>query len=266
MPKESRWGIAARPRVPGASGQYWCVSVRSGSISPPAIPGIRPCPLCRFPARRRPLARQRCAQLLGDVRSVPGFGTKSLPPGVVTPLNCSFTPRSRGAVLVCWEWWRRAFLSRRKISADTCVTLHSLKRLSLPQALGRWVPWIAELTKRVRRAPKAKAPTPVAQFQVPPPLGAFLALFSPAICGFPAHPAASPSPELREAEGSREPARWRLQTVATLGWGKTRCPRPSLPPAKCQVCHGALWVRFSSIHVGRQASLSLPSPPPHKIL
>ena len=99
LPKESRWGIAARPRVPGASGQYWCVSVRSGSISPPAIPGIRLCPLCRFPARRRPLARQRCAQLLGDVRSVPGFGTKSFPPGVVTPLNYSFTPRSRGAVL-----------------------------------------------------------------------------------------------------------------------------------------------------------------------
>lgn len=44
LPKESRWGIAARLRVPGVSGQYWCVSVRSGSISPPAVPGIRPLP------------------------------------------------------------------------------------------------------------------------------------------------------------------------------------------------------------------------------
>lgn len=45
LPKESRWGIAARLRVPGVSGQYWCGRGRSGSISPPAVPAFAPCPI-----------------------------------------------------------------------------------------------------------------------------------------------------------------------------------------------------------------------------
>ena len=58
----------------------------------------------------------------------------------------------------------------------------------------------------------------------------------------------------------QKPDGWRLQAAATLGWGKPRCPRPSSPLAKWQVCLSTLWVRFSSIHIRRQASLSHTSP------
>ncbi|KAI4581073.1 hypothetical protein MJG53_010615 [Ovis ammon polii x Ovis aries] len=48
---------------------------------------------------------------------------------------------------------------------------------------------------------KRKGDHPAAQPGKPSPLGA--SLFSPATCEFPAHSAASPSPERREAEESR---------------------------------------------------------------
>lgn len=182
------------------------VNVRSGSISPPAVPGIRLCPLPRFSVRRRPLARQKRDQFSGDVLSAHGFRTKNLPPGVVTPLNCHFSTAKQ----------RRGAGALGRVKKSFSLKEESLRRhlrqFAEPQealsllALGRWVPSIAELMKRVKRARKAKAPTSAAQFGVPPPHEAFPPLLSPATCRFLVHPAALQRPERREAEESREPA------------------------------------------------------------
>lgn len=128
--RESHAGDRRSLRSPGANGQYRCVSVRPGSVSPSAVPGIR-----LFRCRGF-----RSGGGLGQGRDSPSsreyaFGsrlrTKSLPPDVVTPLNCRFLEPSRVAGLVRWEEWRRVFLWRREVSPDTCVNLQSLKRHSV---------------------------------------------------------------------------------------------------------------------------------------
>ena len=172
LPKESRWGIAARL----SARSLWSVLVRKCEVGQHLTPSgpwhSPPARSSGFPPGGRPLARQSHARLVKNVRLLPGFGTKSLPPGAATPLNCSFQPPSRGAGLACWSG-RRAFLWRRKVSPNTCVTLQSLKRLSLSlQALGEWVPSLVELTKRVQRC--------LAQSGGPP--GMYQVKYAPAFC------------------------------------------------------------------------------------
>ena len=257
LPKESRWGIAARL----SARSLWSVLVRKCEVGQHLTPSgpwhSPPARSSGFPPGGRPLARQSHARLVKNVRLLPGFGTKSLPPGAATPLNCSFQPPSRGAGLACWSG-RRAFLWRRKVSANTCVTLQSLKRLSLSlQALGEWVPSLVELTKRVQRAPNAKATI------LPPSQGLLLPSGLSLFCSnlrVSSSLGSLAEPRAPGSGGEQKPDGWRLQAAATLGWGKPRCPRPSSPPAKWQVCLSTLWVRFSSIHIRRQASLSHTSP------
>lgn len=232
MSRESRWGS---PLAQIARSQ-WPVSVRkceTGQRLTLSGPWHSPVPLPRFPVRRRPRARQRLAQLSGICFRLPASNQEP-------PTRCCDTSELSLS---------RAKQSRRAGALGRVATSLSLEEGNLPrylrqsaepqtalrlQALGRWVPWIAELAKRVKRARKAKEPTPTSQFGPPPPLGAFLPLLSPATCRFPAHPATSLSPEHREKE-SQEPAGWFLRAVATLSWGKPRClalPR-LLPNGKC---------------------------------
>lgn len=95
--------LVAHRKMPGASGRYWFVNVRSGSISPPGVPGIRGGPLPRFPVWRRPLlgkyvprSREMC------------FWMWAWEPRVSHPVLQ--TQPSRGAMLARWEGWRPAFL------------------------------------------------------------------------------------------------------------------------------------------------------------
>lgn len=122
--------LAAHRRARGACGRCWSPSVRSGRSSPPAGPGVRGSPLPRFLVRRRPLAGRRRAQLLGDALWALGSGTKSLPPGVATPLSRRFPPPGRGAVAARWEGGG-ALSSEGGRSPQTPAPLCRLQRLSL---------------------------------------------------------------------------------------------------------------------------------------
>lgn len=142
------WRLAAHRRARGASGRYWFVNVRSGGISPPAVPGIRGCLLLRFPVRRRPLASQRRAQLLGDALLVLGLGTKSFPPGVAAPLNPAF---QRLAEARCWRAGKggdELFFEEGKSPQKPASLCRDSKAISFFASPGRWVPSIAELAKR----------------------------------------------------------------------------------------------------------------------
>lgn len=216
--------------MPTASGQYWRGSVRSGSSSPPAALAFA---FTHFPGFRSEPASGKaktCPVLEGCV-----FGSRlrnqESRTGVATPLNGRF---HRQAEARCWragEGGEELFFEGGKSPQTPAHFAVPQTTVSL-QALGRWIPRIAELVKQGKPAPKAKAPTPAAPFRVPPQLGVFLSLLPPATCGFPAHPAGSPSPERWKSEESREPAGWRLQAVATLGWGKAAVLSPSSTPAK----------------------------------
>ena len=141
--------LAAHRRAQGASGQYWILNVRSGGISPPAVPGIRGCLLRRFPVCRRPLESQSRAQLLGDELLVQDLGTKSLPPGVATPLNSAF---QRLAEARCWRAAKggdELFFEGGK-SPQTPASLCRDSKGSLFASPGRWVPSIAQRAKGVK--------------------------------------------------------------------------------------------------------------------
>lgn len=256
-------GDRRAPGMPRAPHAYWRTSVRSGSISLPSVPGI-----CLFSVQSWPLARQRRVRFLRDVHSASGFRSKNLPPSVATPLNCRFPPPSRGAVPA--HRVGTTFSLKEESLRRHLLTLQSLKGLSLSlslQALGRWVPRMATLVKQGK---PAKAPTPATQFGVPPPLRVFLPLLSPATCGFPAHSAASPSPDRWKAEESQEPAGWRLQAVTTLGCGNTesraaQALRRLLPNDKCVKALSGFSLLLFTLGF-KSLSLSLFSLPPRKIL
>lgn len=211
MPKESRWGISSCPRVPRASGQYWCLSVRSGSISPSAVLGISPCPLSRFPVWRRPLARQRSAQLSGECTFGSQFRNQESPSRCCDTSELQlFTAKQRHGSVMLGKVGM-SFSLKESLCRHLSHFAEPQMALSL-QVLGRWVPWISELTKRVKRAPKAKKPTSAAHFGVPPP-GGLSPSFHQQLAGFQLT-GSLPEPRAQGSQGELGAGRWRLQAVA----------------------------------------------------
>lgn len=235
--------------------------MRSGSSSPPAALAFA---YTHFPGFRSEPASGKaktCPVLEGCVCGSRLRNQESRT-GVATRLNGRFHHQAEAR---CWragEGGEELFFEGGKSPQTPAHFAEAQTTVSL-QALGRWVPRIAELVKQGEPAPKAKAPTPAAPFRVPPQLGVFLSfLQQPA--GF------QLTQQARRAQSAGKPRAGSLQGGASRLWprsagGKPQCsPLPRLLPNDKGVRALSGFSLLSFTLGCKSLSFSSPHPPPEK--
>ncbi|XP_035885895.1 uncharacterized protein LOC118501448 [Phyllostomus discolor] len=102
--------LAAHRRAPGASGQYWFVSVRSGGHLATSGPRNSRLPTPQVSGLQAASGESKTRPALGRCAFGSGFGNQESPTRCCGTSESRFPTPSRGAVLARWEGWRRAFL------------------------------------------------------------------------------------------------------------------------------------------------------------